>query len=95
MKKKLIRGNNAPFMNQILSKAFMHRSKLKNIYNKNPCQYNKNAYRKQRNYCVSLLKREKKKYYNNLDIRIFDNNKTFWQRVKPLFSDKQRHFLKT
>ena len=30
MKKKLIRGNNVPFMNRTLSKAFMHRSKLKN-----------------------------------------------------------------
>ena len=29
MKKKLVRGNNAPFMNKYLSKAFMHRSKLK------------------------------------------------------------------
>ena len=31
MKKKFIRGNNAPFMNKTLSNAFMHRSKLKNI----------------------------------------------------------------
>ena len=29
MKKKLVRGNNAPFMNKDLSKAFMHRSKFK------------------------------------------------------------------
>ena len=38
MKKKLVRGNNAPFMNKDLSKAFMHRSILKNKYNKNPRQ---------------------------------------------------------
>ena len=35
-KEKLIRGNNAPFMNKTLSKAFMERSKLKNKYNKFP-----------------------------------------------------------
>ena len=35
-----------------------------------------------------MLKREKKKYYNNLDLKIFDSNKTFWQRIKPLFSEK-------
>ena len=29
MKKKFIRGNNAPFMNKTLSHDFMHRSKLK------------------------------------------------------------------
>ena len=30
LKKKVVRANNAPFMNKSLSKAFMHRSKLKN-----------------------------------------------------------------
>ena len=89
-KKKLIRGNNAPFMNKILSKAFMHRSKLKNNFNKNPTKANKTLYNKQRNFCVSLLKKEKRKYYNNLDLNIFDDNKKFWQRIKPLFSDKQK-----
>ena len=33
-------GNNAPFMNQTLPKAIMHRSKLKNRYNKNPTEVN-------------------------------------------------------
>ena len=28
-KKVVVRGNNQPFMNKTLSKAFMHRSKLK------------------------------------------------------------------
>ena len=60
MKEKYIRGNNAPFMNQTLTKAFMHRSKLKNKYNKNPTNENKRLYNQHRNYCVSLLKKEKK-----------------------------------
>ena len=29
IKEKIIRGNNAPFMNKALSKAFMERSRLK------------------------------------------------------------------
>ena len=90
MKKKFIRGNNAPFMNKTLSQAFMHRSKLKNKFNKNPTEQNKIAYNQQRNYCVFILKKEKRKYYNNLDLKIFKDNKTFWQRVKPLFSDKHK-----
>jgi hypothetical protein len=90
MKKKYVRCNNAPFMNQTLSKSFMHRSKLKNKFNKNPTEENKILYNQQRNYCVSLLRKEKKKYYNNLDITIFDDNKKFWERVRPLFSDKQK-----
>ena len=45
MKKKIIRGNNAPFMNKNLSKEFMHRSKLRNNYYKNPTDENKDLYR--------------------------------------------------
>ena len=88
MKKKIVRGNNAPFVNKTLSKEFMHRSKLKNIYHKDPTESNKNRYKKHRNFCVNLLKKEKKKYYNNLDLKIFEDNKKFWQRIKPLFSEK-------
>ena len=90
MKNKLIRGNNAPFMNKTLSQAFMHRSQLKNKFNKNRTEQNKIAYNRQRNYCVSILKKEKRKYYNRLDLKIFKDSKTFWQRVKPLFSDKHK-----
>ena len=89
LKQKAIRGNSAPFMNKTLSKAFMHRSKLKNNFNKNPTEENKELYKKQRNYCVSLLKKEKKNYYNSLDLTIFEDSKKFWQSVKPLFSNKQ------
>ena len=34
IKKKILRFNNSPFMAKTLRKAIMHRSKLKNIYNK-------------------------------------------------------------
>ena len=66
----------------------MQRSKLKNKYHKNPTESNEKLYKKQRNFCVALLKKEKKKYYNNLDLNIFADNKKFWQRIKPLFSEK-------
>ena len=68
----------------------MHRSKLKNIFNKDPTDDSKKLYDQQRNYCASLLRKEKKKYYNNLDIKIFDDNRKFWKRVRPLFTDKQK-----
>ena len=88
LKKKVLRGNNAPFMNKRLSKEFMHRSRLRNKYLKNLTEHNKILYKKQRNFCVSLLKKEKNKYYSNLDLKIFEDNKKFWQGIKPLFSDK-------
>ena len=58
-KQKTLRGNHQPFMNKKLSKAFMHRSKLKNIYNKFPSDANLLNYKKQRNFCTNLLRREK------------------------------------
>ena len=51
--------NNAPFMNRTLSKAFMHRSTLKNRYNKKPTEANKTSYNQQRNYCFTTEEREK------------------------------------
>ena len=54
-------GNNAQFMNRTLSKAFMHRSKLKNRYHKFPTEANTNSYKKHGNFCVTLPKKERKK----------------------------------
>ena len=90
MKEKTVRGNNAPFMSKKLSQEIMHRSKLKNIFNKLPTEENKEMYKKQRNFCVSLLRKEKKSYYKNLDLRIFEDNRKFWQKVRPFFSDKHK-----
>ena len=90
IKKKVVRANNAPFMNKTLSKAFMHRSKLKNKFHKFPTEANKNLYKKHRNFCVNLLKKEKKKYYSNLDLKDIADSKKFWQCVKPQFSSKSK-----
>ena len=90
VKKKIITGNNAPFMNRTLSKAFMYRSKLKNRYHKFPTEANKKSYKKYRNFCVKLLRKEKKKHFNNLDMKVIEDNKKFWQNVKPLFSGKSK-----
>ena len=88
MKVKYVRANNAPFMNKILSKAIMTRTRLKNKFLKIPNDINKRNYNKHRNYCVNLLRKEKKKYYNNIDLKLLTENKLFWKTIKPLFSDK-------
>ena len=89
-KKKIVRGNQAPFMSHGLSKAIMHRSKLKNKFNKNPTDENKSNYKKQRNFCVKLLRQEKIFLYNNLDLNVFEDNRKFWSKIKPLFSEKHK-----
>ena len=90
LKEKYLRANNQPFMNKSLSKAVMTRTRLRNKFHKNPCENNKAKYTKYRNYCTSLFRKEKNKYYNNLDIKSFTDNKKIWKSIKPLFSDK--HF---
>ena len=77
-KKKYVRGNNKPFMNKTLSQAIMQRTKLRNNI----------SYTKQRNWCVSLLRKEKKEYFANLNEKDIIDNKKFWQTVKPFLSEK-------
>ena len=79
-------------MNKILSKATMTKSRLRNKFLKCPSAENEYNYKKHRNYCTKLFKREKKKFYNNIDISLVTDNKKFWQTVRPLFSEK--HFSK-
>ena len=43
-------------------------------------------YKKQKNYTNKLLKRERKKYFGNLDLKSFTDNKKFWNTIKPFFS---------
>ena len=56
-KRKLARGNQMPFTTKDLLKAIMKRSRLRNNFLKNRTGENKTFHTKQRNYCVSLLKK--------------------------------------
>ena len=64
----------------------MKRSRLRNIYLKNRSDNNKREYNKQRNYCVSLLRKTKTNFYANLNEKDLSDNKQFWRTVKPLLS---------
>ena len=75
-------------MTKELQKEIMKRSKLKNKYNKNRNYENWSLCKKQRNYCVSLLRKIKKAYFEKLNIKKTGDNKTFWKIVQPYFSDK-------
>ena len=87
---KYIRGNDKQFMNKVLSKATMQRTKLRNNFLKDPSAANKFSYNKQRNWCVSLLRKEKKKYFANLNEEDITDNKKFWQTIKPFLSEKTK-----
>ena len=69
-------------------REIMRRTRLRNKFIDSKTDADRIAYNKQRNYCVSLIRKEKKAYYSNLNIRDVTDNKTFWRKVKSLFSEK-------
>ena len=57
LKKKFVRGNQAPFMNRDFQKAICIRTTLKNYYWRDPSRENELAYKKQRNLRVSVRRK--------------------------------------
>ena len=64
IKKKIMLFNNNPFMSKALRKAIMDKSKLKNICNNYRTEDNWANYKKQRNFCVNLLRKTKTEYFH-------------------------------
>ena len=75
-------------MTKDLSKNILKRSRLRSKYSNNNNEENRTLHAQQRNYCVSLLRKTKKVYYENLDERKVSDNKLFLKTVKPSLSDK-------
>ena len=89
LKKKFIRANHVPYMTKPLqTKAIMKRSQLENKYLRNSSNLNRTKYKKQKNFCSRLYKKERKKFYSKLDIKNLTDNKQFWKTMKPFLSDK-------
>ena len=88
VKKRYVRANISPFMTKDIHKAIMVRSKLRNRFLKLKTTESRDAYKRQRNLCVTLIRHTKKSFYNNLDPKLITDNKNFWKQVKPFFSDK-------
>ena len=63
LKKRYVHANQVPFMNKKLGKELMTRSRLKNKFLKTKTDANRKASNKQRNFCVSLFRREKKSFF--------------------------------
>ena len=72
-------------MNKTFSKAIMQRSNLRNIFLKSRTEENRNDYTKQRNLCVTLLRKSKREFYGNLNEKKICDNKKYWGVVKPVY----------
>ena len=88
LKKRYLRYNSTPFMNKTLRKAIISRSKLKRRYNLDRIIINFENYKEQRNICVNLLRKSKKQYFKNIDLKNVKDNKKFWKTITPKFSNK-------
>ena len=84
IKKKYKSGNQMPFITKDLSKSIMKRSKLNYLEHK--INGNRMIKKKQRNYCVFLLR--KTNFFANWDEKKASDNKRFWKVIKPSLSDK-------
>ena len=80
-RKKYIRENNNA-KNKFYYASFvipiMQRTSFRNKFLKNPTEENKLLYDKQRNFCVSLLRKEKKEYFSKINEKDITDNRKFW-----------------
>ena len=60
-KKKILRANHSSYVSKALRKAIMKRSYLEKLYFKNRTENSLKTYKKQKNYCSRLYKKEKKR----------------------------------
>ena len=88
-KPKIIRGNQAPFMNKKLSKSIMDKSRIKNMYLKWPSRENFLAYKKIKNKCNNLIKKSKKIYFQVHAGEGSATGKSFWKTFKPFIILKE------
>ena len=87
LKTKFLRANHFKFVTKEVSKAIMRSTKLRNKFLKKKTLESRAKYNKQRNVCVSYIKKAKRNYYENPDLKDINDNKV-WATVKPLFSNK-------
>ena len=75
-------------MTKSLRKEIILRSRIRNKFLKTKTEESEQLYNKQRNLCATLLRKTKRNYFAQLDNRILKDNRKFWKKVNPLFSEK-------
>ena len=89
LKTKFIHGTHAPFMNKELSKAINHKSKLRNTHKKLKTKESWEAFKRQRNKCVSIKRKDILSHFTELAGKCGNcNNKKFWLEIKPFLTNK-------
>ena len=63
-------------------------SYLEKVYFKKQTTQSLERYKKQKNYCSRLYKKERKNFLISLNTLFVNDNKLFWKTVQPFFSNK-------
>ena len=87
---KHVRSNNCNFMTKELRKVIMNRSKLRNQFLKTRNEESKRRFNRQRNFCVSLLLKTKRRFFGKLDHRVGSDNRKLWKL--SVLSSRRRLF---
>ena len=90
LEKKDLRANHSNFVTKEVSKSIINRSRLRNQFLKNKSVESRTKYNRQKNICVALLRKTKRKYYEALKLSDLNDNKVFWKTVKPFFGNKTK-----
>ena len=85
----MVRGNQRVFMNKEIHNAKMVRSRLRNKFVKEKTAFSREAYNKQRKYCIQLIRKSTIKYFGNLNVKNITENKKFWKTDGQKFSSKK------
>ena len=88
---KYVKANSFGLMIKDLRKEIMQRSTLRNIFLQERADEEKALYNKQKDLCVSLLRRTMRNYFRQLNTNTVSDSRTFWKTVSPLFSEKAFH----
>ena len=72
-----------------MTKTFL-RTRFRNRFLKNPTDENRLVFTRQRNFCVSLLRKEKEQYFAKLNVKNITDNRKFWQTVKLFLSEENK-----
>ena len=86
LKKKILRGNHAPFINREFRKEIYKRARLRNKFWKD--KENELLFKTQRNKCVSLRRKCIKSYFQDVSKKGLVTNKSFWNFIKPFLTTK-------
>ena len=72
----MLRFNKNSFMKKALRKAITRISNFKNVTNENWA-----IYKKQKNFCVNLLRATTKEYLQGLNVKDLSDNKKIWKTI--------------